>query len=1175
MAMGQGKAQTKDSPAIYVAAFGKHPGWDDHIEDLGIETDLLAQARRTLYSEAISGNIDSGSWEKLGDDQRLAGFAHDFVWWIGPTGKDPAHVIVGRLWSSRDGKGRSKYPMAVYAQGDGIPLAVMAREVLPALAALERRCIEATTADGVRSAMESTRAELRSRFAAPDAPRQAPQGPAEVLSPSQVGALVDRDELGPRVGAVREGFARAMYAVERDFGAFLPLMGEGRKSKSLSVKPAEARGAHMRVPSLVPQQHEAALVWISLLARRLAEGTSILAVAPRGESFVDIVAGEVGPAQLYSIRASAKGFPLTTDVPYVIDDAFRGRAAQFAAQWSQTAPPVPPPTDKAPAAAKPAAPAQEPAAPKRRFPKLFVLVGGAALVVAGVLSRPLWSTERSAPLVASAPATGSDVQVPPSQGPPGSGQTAPRPTDRPPTDTSSAPASSSSKDAAAEQVPKPDRDESAQRERAEAQEKARQEEADRLAQAARDRAAQEAAQAQRDKEAAEARVRQEEQERLAQAAREQEAREAADKQARLEAEKAQQEIMDRQAREAEAARLAEAERLKAEEASRAADKLKSDIEAAGTLLAGGARLRDEHDGSRTLDRLASEIRSSPGLAVGELEAPARAALAQIGLLEQIDGSSDAAFVLGCATRDDASLAVRLGAAERLAALAWPRTTDEWAQARRIASSIRPAAAAVQGAEEDTGGAAHRLRAATAAMWKARWRAVDPSNLDELVDAMLAMSEMGVDAAALEPAERFNVLVVETRHRARAGGEKLEAVVETFLAGAGSLNDLPEAAAKQVEQVQAAMDARRAAAAAGPPLEQLGPGSLPGGRRWTLSASGDGWAVYAPPPATKASAIEFVLVRTAAGSAWVSTREVSLGLFCAAIDSIGAWSEVSKLGRLEVSESLSRGGPTVWVWTISGKQATGMQPRPGATRIASRGWFDFDNAMAKQAYFDPGSEPAPPTADHPMQYVSPAAALAAARALGCRLPTVEESVGLASTRPASAAPNRRDASWMAANATLVRRGNGRNSTWLDQDIFIPEGEQYPRRDKAQAAVDGDDASVMLRPVNADTTEHVVHDAVGNVAEFVFEDEGAVGAIPADFAGLGDAMQRTSALRVIGASAFSPPEIEPGRAYPVRSTSAAFGYSDVGFRLAFPSQGTGGTRTDDRGIAAATESLQIVR
>ena len=31
----------KTEPAANLAAFGKHPGWNDHLDDLGLDTDLL------------------------------------------------------------------------------------------------------------------------------------------------------------------------------------------------------------------------------------------------------------------------------------------------------------------------------------------------------------------------------------------------------------------------------------------------------------------------------------------------------------------------------------------------------------------------------------------------------------------------------------------------------------------------------------------------------------------------------------------------------------------------------------------------------------------------------------------------------------------------------------------------------------------------------------------------------------------------------------------------------------------------------------------------------------------------------------------------------------------------------------------------------------------------------
>ncbi len=65
---------------VALAAFGKHPGWDDHIEptpsgitpaDLGLETESLNLAKTVLYINGIGGQIDSGAWEKLDSAQHL------------------------------------------------------------------------------------------------------------------------------------------------------------------------------------------------------------------------------------------------------------------------------------------------------------------------------------------------------------------------------------------------------------------------------------------------------------------------------------------------------------------------------------------------------------------------------------------------------------------------------------------------------------------------------------------------------------------------------------------------------------------------------------------------------------------------------------------------------------------------------------------------------------------------------------------------------------------------------------------------------------------------------------------------------------------------------------------------------------------------------------------------
>src|SRR5205085_2200920 len=92
----------KPAPALHLAAFGKHPGWNDHLDDLGLDTAPLVNAKRLLYIQGISQNIDSGAWDKLEDTApvsdgtpllapiaRLDLFRHDFLWYMpGDSGPD-------------------------------------------------------------------------------------------------------------------------------------------------------------------------------------------------------------------------------------------------------------------------------------------------------------------------------------------------------------------------------------------------------------------------------------------------------------------------------------------------------------------------------------------------------------------------------------------------------------------------------------------------------------------------------------------------------------------------------------------------------------------------------------------------------------------------------------------------------------------------------------------------------------------------------------------------------------------------------------------------------------------------------------------------------------------------------------------------------------------------------
>jgi hypothetical protein len=210
------KPRAENLPKVHMAAFGKHPGWDDHIEDIGLTSPSLVLARRVMYSEGIAGNIDSGSWDRLEDVKRLPSFKHHFYW------RRPEGWLVGRMWSSRDGKGRSKYPMIVCGLVEGVPAAWAFERILPKLAAIEARVTQTSSAEMVRLAIGEAKRDLESELAPTS--DGSPDGSAIASSDLLLlQRLVDHPGLQPG-GDPLVGFERVAYEIEcrSDFKSKFP-----------------------------------------------------------------------------------------------------------------------------------------------------------------------------------------------------------------------------------------------------------------------------------------------------------------------------------------------------------------------------------------------------------------------------------------------------------------------------------------------------------------------------------------------------------------------------------------------------------------------------------------------------------------------------------------------------------------------------------------------------------------------------------------------------------------------------------------------------------------------------------------------------------------------------------------------------------------------------------------
>ena len=323
------------APRLTLAAFGKHPGWDDHMPGLGVDSETLAYLKQTLYVTGIGRQIDSGAWEKLEADKRQEGFDHTFLW------LRAGQVVLGLLWSSKDGKGRSMYPMVLCVDGEGVSPVLLLNRVRPGLEALREACKAATSAEQVTSNWRVAQEQLRMLFAG-SAPPPDSEPPGE--SPRR---FLEHADLGPN----RLGLLRVLHELSGNFG----LAGDTRAG----ARGAAAPSLHLRVPLAADSQNSALLLWAEFLHCAISADISLVLMARGQADWLDVVVGEPKADDFFFLQASQKGFPLVTQIPYQlapnaltrlreVEYRFTGEEPTTLQVAAKAATPAPPPLTKAP-----------------------------------------------------------------------------------------------------------------------------------------------------------------------------------------------------------------------------------------------------------------------------------------------------------------------------------------------------------------------------------------------------------------------------------------------------------------------------------------------------------------------------------------------------------------------------------------------------------------------------------------------------------------------------------------------------------------------------------------------------------------------------------------------------------------------------------------------------------
>lgn len=272
------------------------------MDELGLTTDRLISLRRLLYVDGINSNIDSGAWRDLEPDELVDRFHHIFVWTVGTD------ILIGRMWSSSDGRGRKLYPMIVTVHCEGISLENALDLVLPRLEMLESRLTATESPDEVRTIVHSTEKVLAALTKQIPVTGRSASKPGHALR-----QLLQYSELGPD----HQGLHRIFYQINRE-------MGDLKKSRSDSRTSAisKAPSHHLRLPKCCESETEAATLWIRFLWDQLPGPYPVFTFLPVDQDWVDLIIGIPTVSHLFCLRATPQRLPLTTEIPYSIDSEF-------------------------------------------------------------------------------------------------------------------------------------------------------------------------------------------------------------------------------------------------------------------------------------------------------------------------------------------------------------------------------------------------------------------------------------------------------------------------------------------------------------------------------------------------------------------------------------------------------------------------------------------------------------------------------------------------------------------------------------------------------------------------------------------------------------------------------------------------------------------------------------
>jgi hypothetical protein len=570
---------------------------------------------------------------------------------------------------------------------------------------------------------------------------------------------------------------------------------------------------------------------------------------------------------------------------------------------------------------------------------------------------------------------------------------------------------------------------------------------------------------------------------------------------------------------------ADESRKRYENWSGAAAKLVTDLNEVDRLLALGYS-PDERPAREILENWQKQDWFTSDLVQSAIEP----LLAPIRVLGRADGQR----LLRLAAASEHRLGLRLMAWEKLgeAAVAWPAEQEDLKQAVGISDSLL-AAVEKEVPQDRREILRTKVGRATGKLW---YRFVARASKAEDITVALGLREkLAISLEMLDSRMRFNAAVYDAR-RMHGSDERATSGVTVSLQSA--IDALPAGVRDSREIADLATALRQSRAGAqrvdfstlGPTARRARDGNpINWQPKYDQASDTVSYTAQVSPEITSEELeIVFKRVETESGDVYLSTTEVSVGLFADVITAANRWRDVAQMMWSYGSRGDPRLGPRSWEWPKYGPgiwktkywlAESGEHYPPSLATADNRAVLKDKNGLPARELN--------PSKRQPMQYVSPQAANYFCDLLSCRLPTSGEWKA-AYRLYANDHPNLRDKTFKT-----FQRWN----YMPDLGNFISAGEKQTTEIWAESKVSSrgpdndleyDDGALWFTEV-APAGMRVFNHLVGNVAEMTLENGN---------------------LYVIGGSALSPPTRAVNRECEMLGWRGGNkGYSDVGFRLAF--------------------------